>query len=129
MSCAQQDTNEMQALHKKTYDVAPYLPAFFEEITHAEPAPGAIAVSHLPSMSRAQQGTNHMQALHKKTYHVAPYLPPFFEEITHAGPAPSAIAVSHLPSIEPYIRKHMMWHLIFRLLLKKSLTQSQHRAP
>ena len=91
----------MQALPNKTYHVAPYLPAFFEEITHAEPAPGAIAVIHLPSMSRARQGTNHTQALHKKTYDVAPYLPASFEEITHAEPAPSAIAVSHFAQHEP----------------------------
>ena len=74
MSRAQRGANQMQALHKKTYDVAPYLPASFEEITHAEPAPSAIAVSHLPSMSPAQRGANRMQALHNKTNDVAPYL-------------------------------------------------------
>ena len=34
----------------------------FEDISHAEQAPSAIAVSHLPCMSPAQRGANRMQA-------------------------------------------------------------------
>ena len=75
MSPAQRGANRMQALHKKTHDAAPFLPASCVEITHAETAQSAIAVSHSPSMSPAQRGANRMQALHKQAYDVAPYLP------------------------------------------------------